>query len=100
MPDETAPTRREPAACSRVRLMLAVAARTAVRDASGLPPDLASVDALARAQLDALRAGRSTVLCGASDELVELLRFAGLVDVLRVETVVAPIRRPAGRGNG
>ncbi|MFS0700634.1 hypothetical protein AB6N24_11750 [Cellulomonas sp. 179-A 4D5 NHS] len=78
--------------------MLAVAARTVVRDASGLPPDLASVDALARAHLDALRSGRCEVLRGASDDLVELLRFAGLVDVLRVETVVSPIRRPAGEG--
>ncbi|WP_258723314.1 hypothetical protein [Cellulomonas sp. NS3] len=46
--------------------------------------------------LEALRSGRRTVLRGASDDLVELLRFAGLVDVLRVETVVSPIRRPAG----
>jgi len=99
MPDETLPTRHPAAACSRVRLMLAVAARTVVRDASGLPADLASVDALARAHLDELRARRSAVLRGASDELVELLRFAGLVDVLRVETVVSPIRRPVGDGS-
>lgn len=99
MPDDTEPTRRPAEACSRVRLMLAVAARTVVRDASGLPPDLASVDVLARAQLEAVRSGRRAVLRGASDELVDLLRFAGLVDVLRVETVVSPALRPASEGH-
>lgn len=98
MPDETDPPRAVAPPCTRVRLILAAASRTLVCDVTAVPPDLASLDALARAQLDALRCGRSAVLRGASDELVDLLRLAGLVDVLRVETVVAPIRRPPGRG--
>lgn len=100
MPDETDLVRRTApppggrVPCSRVRLMLAAAARATVCDVSGRLPDLATLDVLARAQLEACRTGRPAVLRGASEELVELLRFAGLVDVLRVEAVVAPIRRP------
>jgi hypothetical protein len=54
-------------------------------DASGLPPDAASVDRLARLQLEARRNGDELRVRRASAELLELLAFAGLADVLGVE---------------
>jgi hypothetical protein len=48
-------------------------------------PDLATIDVLARLQL-ALRPYDVEILfSGASPELAELIAFAGLTDVLRVE---------------
>ena len=41
-----------------------------------------TVDALARLQLAAQRHGCQVRLCGASDELLELVGFMGLEDVL------------------
>ena len=49
-------------------------------------PDAGAVDALARMQLMALRAGERVVLRGASEELRGLLDLMGLRDVLRVES--------------
>jgi hypothetical protein len=54
-------------------------------DVSSLPPDVAAVDALARLQLTARRAGLDLRLRHASRELQELLCFVGLGDALRVE---------------
>jgi hypothetical protein len=48
-------------------------------------PDLGSVGALARLQLEARRLGLELRLRGASRELSELIAFVGLEDVLRVE---------------
>jgi hypothetical protein len=48
----------------------------------GLTADAATVDALARLQLQAGRHGCRLLLRGASAELVELISFMGLADVL------------------
>jgi hypothetical protein len=49
------------------------------------PADLVTIDALARLQLVAARAGFEVRLLEASTELRALLDFAGLGEVLRVE---------------
>jgi len=49
------------------------------------PADLVTVDALARLQLVAARAGFEVRLLGASAELRALLDLVGLGEVLRVE---------------
>ena len=59
---------------------------TIVCDVGELAPDVHAVDALARLQLTARRLGLEIRLRHASSELQELLAFAGLRDVLRVET--------------
>jgi ABC-type transporter Mla MlaB component len=50
-------------------------------------PDLGSVGALARLQLEARRVGLELRLRSASSELQELIAFAGLDDVLGVEVL-------------
>jgi len=57
-------------------------AEVALCDVSAVEPDAVSVDALARLQLVARRRGRNARLRGASNELLELLAFIGLCDVL------------------
>jgi hypothetical protein len=54
-------------------------------DVGALPPDAAAIDTLARLQLTARRLGLELRLRHASSELQDLLAFAGLRDVLRVE---------------
>jgi STAS domain-containing protein len=66
---------------------------TVVCDVGGLAPDIAAVDVLARLQLTARRLGVEIRLRHASSELLELIAFAGLRDVLRVE----PRRQPEER---
>jgi ABC-type transporter Mla MlaB component len=51
-------------------------------DVSGVDPDAVTVDALARLQLAARRHGCQVRLRNASDELLQLLAFMGLGDVL------------------
>ena len=51
-------------------------------DVRWLRADTTTVDALARLQLAALRAGCRIWLCNASPELLELIVFVGLADVL------------------
>jgi ABC-type transporter Mla MlaB component len=51
-------------------------------DASGVPADAVTVDALARLQLAARKYGCQIRLQGASGELLELLAFMGLKDVV------------------
>jgi ABC-type transporter Mla MlaB component len=51
-------------------------------DVSGVLPDAVTVDALARLQLAARRHGCRVRLRNASSELLELLAFMGLSDVL------------------
>ena len=58
-------------------------AEVALCDVSTIDPDAVSVDTLARLQLVARRRGCQARLLGASTELVELLGFIGLRDVLR-----------------
>ena len=54
-------------------------------DVSALPPNVRSVEALARLQLLALRCGRRLRLRNASPELLELVSFMGLRDTLAAE---------------
>ena len=54
----------------------------AVCDVAGVEPDAVTVDALARLQLGARRAGCCVRLRNASPELLELVEFMGLADVL------------------
>ena len=56
-----------------------------VCDVRALVPDVLTVGALARLQLDARRVGLEIRLGHASDELRELVDFVGLGEVLRVE---------------
>jgi len=56
-----------------------------VVDARLLAPTGATIDRLARKQLAARRRGRRIVVCGASADLEQLISFAGLEEVLRVE---------------
>ena len=56
-----------------------------VCDLSGVQPSAATVDALARLAVALRRQGSRLRLRHASPELVELIEFMGLADVLRVE---------------
>jgi anti-anti-sigma regulatory factor len=56
-----------------------------VVDATSLAPDAATIDRIARQQLEARRRGRRLRLRGASVELERLIQLAGLAEVLRVE---------------
>jgi hypothetical protein len=58
---------------------------TIVCDVASLAPDAAAIDTLARLQLTARRVGLELRLRHASSELQDLLAFAGLRDVLRLE---------------
>jgi ABC-type transporter Mla MlaB component len=69
--------------CDRVCAMLqASRAEVAFCDVSGVDPDAVTVDALARLQLAARRCTCQVRLCHASAELLELVAFMGLRDVL------------------
>jgi ABC-type transporter Mla MlaB component len=54
----------------------------AICDVTGIAADAVAVDALARLQLGAQRHGCQVRLCNASPELLELVAFMGLRDVL------------------
>jgi ABC-type transporter Mla MlaB component len=54
----------------------------ALCDVQGVEPDAVTVDALARLQLAARRQGCQVRLRNASDELLQLVDFMGLADVL------------------
>ena len=56
-----------------------------VCDLSGARPTAATVDSLARLALLLRREGSRLVLRGASPELLELIAFMGLTEVLGVE---------------
>ena len=72
-----------PGLCARVCALLAERPAEVVRcEVDGVEPDAVTVDALARLQLAACRYGCQVRLCGASDELLELVAFMGLEDVL------------------
>jgi len=66
---------------------------TVVCDVGGLAPELASIDVLARLQLAAGCLGVEIRLRHASSELLELIAFAGLRDVLRVENASVEMGR-------
>jgi ABC-type transporter Mla MlaB component len=72
-----------PGLCDRVCALLARSgAPAAVCDVRGVEPDAVTVDALARLQLAARRHACQVRLRGASSELLALLAFMGLQDVL------------------
>jgi ABC-type transporter Mla MlaB component len=69
--------------CDRVCALLTESgAGVALCDVRGVAPDAVTVDALARLQLTASRCGCRVRLRNASDELLELVAFMGLKDVL------------------
>ena len=72
-----------PGLCERVCALLEGSrAELALCDVSGVEPDGVTIDALARLQLAARRHGCQVRLRHASSELLELLAFMGLRDVL------------------
>ena len=72
-----------PGLCDRICALLEPGdAAVALCDVSGVDPDAVTVDALARLQLAARRHGCKVRLRNASTELLELLTFMGLNDVL------------------
>ena len=72
-----------PGLCNRVCVLLERSeARVVLCDVRGVEPDAVTVDALARLQLAARRRGCQVRLRYASDELLELVDFMGLTDVL------------------
>ena len=72
-----------PGLCTRVCALLErTHAGVALCDVSGVVPDAVTVDALARLQLAARRHGSQVRLRQASSELLELVEFMGLSDVL------------------
>jgi ABC-type transporter Mla MlaB component len=72
-----------PGLCDRVcSLLTKNGAGVALCDVRGVDPDAVTVDALARLQLAARRHGCQVRLHHASDELLELVAFMGLTDVL------------------
>ena len=72
-----------PGLCERVcGLLVASGARVALCDVRSVEPDAVTVDALARLQLAARGYGCRVRLRHASDELIRLVEFMGLDDVL------------------
>ena len=65
-------------------------AGSVVCDVHALPPDARAIEALARLQLTARRARRHIRLQRAAPELLQLLSFAGLADVIPATTTTAP----------
>jgi ABC-type transporter Mla MlaB component len=72
-----------PGLCDRICGLLAASRPdVALCDVGGIDPDAVTVDALARLQLAAGRSGCQVRLRNASSELLELVAFMGLRDVL------------------
>ena len=72
-----------PGLCKRVCTLLERSnAGVVLCDVSGVDPDAVTVDALARLQLAARRHDCQVRLCHSSDELLDLVAFMGLRDVL------------------
>ena len=72
-----------PGLCDRIcGLLQGSRAEIALADVGGVEPSAVTVDALARLQLAARRHGCKVYLREASPELLELLDFLGLADVL------------------
>ena len=61
-------------------------------------PDLGAIDCMARIQLGLRRRGCDLQLLEPSDELLALVEFAGLGDVLRVEVQRQPEKREKALG--
>jgi ABC-type transporter Mla MlaB component len=79
-----------PGLCSRVCALLENSrAQVAICDVSGVGVDAVTIDALARLQLAARRHGCRIRLCNASSELLELVAFMGLTNVLPCDELTA-----------
>ena len=77
-------------------LLEASTADIAVCDVRGVEPDAVAVDALARLQLVARRQRCRVILRNASAELVDLVAFIGLEDVLAATPRAGQAGRTAG----
>jgi hypothetical protein len=64
-----------------------------VVDVSRLPPDMGTIDCLARLELRARRRGGRLLLRGANEHLRQLICFTGLAAVLRLEPGGEPEQR-------
>jgi predicted lactoylglutathione lyase len=83
-----------PGLCNRMCAALSAGGARLVRcDVGSVEPNTVTVEALARLQLAAGRLGRRVLLCQASKELVELVAFMGLTDVLACDEF--PATRPS-----
>lgn len=71
-----------PGLCERVCALLKRSRAVVLCEVCGVEPDAVTVDALARLQLAAQRRGCQVRLRHASRELLELVSFMGLADVL------------------
>ena len=71
-----------PGLCDRVCGVLTESGGDVRCDVDGVAADAVTVDALARLQLAAQRRGCRIHLCNASHDLLELVAFMGLRDVL------------------
>jgi ABC-type transporter Mla MlaB component len=72
-----------PGLCDRVcALFASTRPDVAVCDVQGVEPDAVTIDALARLQLAASRVGCRVLLRHASEELLALVSFMGLANVL------------------
>ena len=91
-----------PELCGRLSALLAGSgADVALCDVSALDADAVTIDALARLQLTARRHRCKVRLCDASTELLELVAFTGLRDVLRTDPTSDELsqRRRSQRAN-
>jgi ABC-type transporter Mla MlaB component len=70
------------------RTLETCAGHPVVCDVTSVASDAIAVEALCRLQLGARRHGCALRLRGASDELLELVAYLGLADVLRPELAV------------
>ena len=88
-----------PGLCDRVCALLDTSdPEVAVCEVDNVPADAVTVDALARLDLAARRQGCRVYLRDASPELLELVRFLGLDQVLVVEPGGEPEPREDGLG--
>lgn len=78
-----------PGLCERVCALLAHAGDVVVCDVRGVEPDAVTVEALARLQLAARGRGCQVQLRDASGELLALIAFLGLRDVVPVSPTAA-----------
>ena len=87
--------------CARIgRLLERCGADVAVCDVGAAHPDAVTVEALARLQLAARRAGCRLRLRNASRELRDLVALMGLDDVLPAEEDATPAASAGGRRAG
>jgi hypothetical protein len=90
-----------PAACDGLRALVDERdADVVVCDVSAIGADLMTIEVLARLRLTARRLGCRLELRGASRELLQLLAFCGLCEILPSERVERLDRLALGRNGG